>query len=165
MAFESLLWYSRLFGQSALPKRDEPSSIDSLGVVALQGRAGDIYTEQAFRHFLDVERVRAVRSGRTFFLLLVSLRRCPEQGTRFGSGAAASLLQGLGGCVREIDFIGWHRDGRVAGAVLAQGLDEPGPDAAKRIVERVTRVLSDHLTASVASRLRVRVVQLGSQSK
>jgi hypothetical protein len=165
MAFESLLWYSRLFGQSALPKRDEPSSIDSLGVVALQGLAGDVYTEQAFRHFLDIERVRAARSGRTFFLLLVSLRRCPEHGTRFGSVAATSLLQGLGVCVREIDFIGWHRDGRVAGAVLAQGLDEPGPDAAKRIVERVTRVLSDHLTASVASRLRVRVVQLGSQSK
>lgn len=165
MAFESLLWYSRLFGQSALPKRDEPSSIDSLGVVALQGRAGDAYTEQAFRHFLDVERIRAARSGRTFFLLLVSLRRCPDHGTRFGSPAAASLLEGLGICVREIDFIGWHREGRVAGAVLAQGLDYPGPDAAKRIVERVVGVLSDRLPASVTGRLRVRVVQLGSQSK
>ena len=165
MAFESLLWYSRLFGDSTLLKRDEPSSIDSRGVVALQGRAGDAYSEQAFRHFLDVERARAVRSGRTFFLLLVSLRRCPEQGTRFGSGASASLLQGLGGCVREIDFIGWHSEGRVAGAVLAQGLDEPAPDAARRIVERITGVLSDRLPASVAGRLRVRVVQLGSQSK
>ena len=165
MAFESLLWYARLFGQSALQKRDEPSSIDSLGVVAVQGRTGNVYTEQAFRHFLDVECVRAVRAGRTFFLLLVSLRRCPEQGTRFGTGAATSLLQGLGLCVREIDFIGWHRDGRVAGAVLAQGFEEPGPDASQRIVKRVTCVLSDCLPASVAGRLRVRVVQLGSPSK
>jgi hypothetical protein len=165
MAFESLFGYSRLFGETALQKRDEPSSIDSLGVVALEGRVGDVYTEPAFRHFLDVERVRAVRSRRTFFLLLVSLRRCPERGIRFGSDSAPSLLQGLGECVREIDFIGWHRDGRVAGAVLAQGFEEPGPDATQRIVERVTRVLSDRLPAPVARRLRVRVVQLGSQSK
>jgi len=165
MAFESLWGYSRLFGEAALQKRTDASSIDSLGVIALEGRAGDVYPEAAFRHFLNVERVRAVRSQRRFFLLLVSLRRCPERGTRFGSGTAASLLDGLGECVREIDFVGWHRDGRVAGAILAQGLEEPGPDASRRIVERVTRVLSDRLPASIAARLRVRVVQLGSQSK
>jgi len=165
MAFESLWGYSRLFGEAALQKRNDASSIDSLGVIALEGRAGDVYPEAAFRHFLNVERVRAVRSQRRFFLLLVSLRRCPERGTRFGSGTAASLLDGLGECVREIDFVGWHRDGRVAGAILAQGLEEPGPDASRRIVERVTRVLSDRLPASIAARLRVRVVQLGSQSK
>ena len=165
MAFESLWGYSRLFGETALQKRNDPSSIDSLGVVALEGRAGDVYAEAAFHHFLNVERMRAVRSRRTFFLLLISLRQCPERGTRFGSGAAANLLEGLGECVREVDFVGWHRDGRVAGAVLAQGLEEPGPDASRRIVERVTRVLSDRLPASVARRLRVRVVQLGSSSK
>jgi len=163
MSFESLLAYSRLFGETALRRREE-SSVDSLGVVALEGRVGDVYAEQAFRHFLEVERVRAVRSGRTFFLLLVSLRRCPERGVRFGSGAAASLLQGLGRCVREVDFIGWYRNQHVAGAVLAQGLEEPGADASRRVVERVNRVLSERLPKSVAARLRVRVVRLGSPS-
>jgi hypothetical protein len=165
MAIESLLAYSRLFGETALQKRDDQSSIDSLGVVAGESRVGEPGSEAAFRHFLNVERMRAVRSGRTFFLLLVSLRPCPERGTRFGSGAADSLLQGLAECVREIDVIGWHRDGRVAGAVLAQGLEEPGPGASQRIVERVNRVLSDRLPASDAERLRVRVLQLGSLSK
>jgi len=164
MSFESLLAYSRLFGETALRRRDE-SSVDSLGVVALEGRVGDVYAEQAFRHFLEVERVRAIRSGRTFFLLLVSLRRCPERGVQFGAGAAASLLQGLGLCVREVDFIGWYRDRHVAGAVLAQGLDERGADASRRIVERVNRVLSERLSKSIAARLRVRVVRLGSPSK
>ena len=164
MSFESLLAYSRLFGETALRKRDE-SSVASLGVVALEGRVGDVYAEQAFRHFLEVERVRAVRSGRTFFLLLVSLRRCPERGVRFGSGAAASLLQGLGLCVREVDFVGWYRDHQVAGAVLAQGLEEPGADASRRVVERVNRILSERLPGPVAARLRLRVVRLGSPSK
>ena len=164
MSFDSLLAYSRFFGDTALRRREEPS-IDSLGVVAVAGHVGDVYSEPAFRHFLEVERVRAVRSGRTFFLLLVGLRRCPERGVRFGPDAAASLLHGLGLCVREVDFIGWYRDQQVAGAVLAQGLEEPGVDASRRVLERVDRVLSERLPKSVAARLRVRVVRLGSASK
>jgi hypothetical protein len=163
MSFESLLSYSWIFGETGLRRREE--SLGGSSGVALEGRDGDVYSEEAFRHFLEVERVRSVRSGRTFFLLLLSLRRCPEQGVRFAPGVAASLLRGLGLCVREVDFIGWYRDGRIAGAVLAQGVEEPGADASRRIVERVTRVLSKRLPRSVAGRLRVRVVTLGSQSK
>ena len=164
MSFESLLAYYRLFGETALRRRDEPS-IDSLGGVAVEGHVGDVYSEPAFRHFLEVERVRAVRSGRTSFLLLVGLRRCPERGVRFGSGAGATILQGLRLCVREVDFIGWYRDQYVAGAVLAQGLEQPDADASRRIVERANRVLIERLPKSVAARLRVRVVRLGSPSK
>lgn len=164
MPFESLLAYSRFFGETTL-RRPEGSTDGSAGVVALEGRAGDVYTEGAFRHFLEVERVRALRSGRTFFLLLISLRRGSERGVQFAPGVAANLLAGLGHCVREVDFIGWYRDRRVAGAVLAQGLEEPGADASRRIVERVTRVLGERLPRSVADRLRVRVVTLGSQLK
>jgi hypothetical protein len=65
-------------------------------------------------------------------------------------------------CVREVDFIGWYRSARVAGAVLAQGFDEPGVDAPRHIVERITRLLSERLPKSVAARLRIRVVRLGS---
>ena len=165
MAFESLVWYSRLLGENALRKRDQPSSIDSLSVVALQSHGGNVHTEQAFHHFLNAERLRAARSGRALFLLLVSLRQCPERGTRIGTRVATSLLQGLGPCVREIDVVGWYRDNRVVGAVLPQGFEAPAPDTSKRIVARVTRVLSDHVPPSVAARLRVRLVRLGSPSK
>jgi hypothetical protein len=48
---------------------------------------------------------------------------------------------------------------------LPQGFEEPAPDASKRIVARVTRVLSDHVPPAVATRLRVRLVRLGSPSK
>lgn len=160
MSFESLLAYSRFFEETALRTREE-SPVDSPGVLALEGHVGSVHSEQAFRHFLEVERVRAVRSGRTFFLVLVSLRRCSERGVRFGS-AAASVFRGLGLCVREVDFIGWYRSARVAGAVLAQGFDEPGVDASRHIVERITRLLSERLPESVAARLRIRVVRLGS---
>ena len=165
MAFESMLAYSRLFGETGLGNRRDESPIDSFGVVALEGRVGDVYAEQTFRHFLEVERIRAIRSGRTLFLLLVSLRRCPQHGVRFASKAADSLMRGLEVSVREVDFVGWYRDRRVAGVVLAQGLDEPGPSSSLHIVERVTRVLNECLPGSAIPRLRVRVVRLGSQSK
>ena len=146
------------------PGRREESSIDPLGF-ALQGSFEGMSTPSK-RSIISssVERVRAARSGRTLFLLLVSLRRCPDEGCD-SAEPATNLLQGLGLCVREVDFVGWYRDGRVAGAVLAQGFDEPCADASCRIVERVTRVLSERVPRSVVGRLRVRVVKLGSQSK
>ena len=162
MAFEALLAYSRIFGESET--RREESRVGSIDVLH-QGHSGDVYHEFAFQHFLDVERVRADRSNRRFLLLLVSLRRCPVRGTRFSSSAAASLLQGLGVCVREVDFIGWYRDGHVAGAVLAQGFDEPTAEAPNRILERVTRILRARLSADLTDRLRIRVVRLGPPRK
>lgn len=164
MAFESLMAYSRLLGEPSLNKRNESSS-SSQGVAALEGRFGTVYTEQAFRHFLDVERLRSSRSGRTFLLLLVRLHRPPVRNARFEAGVAASLLEGLGACVREVDFTGWYREGRIAGAVLAQGEDEPNHEASHRIIERVTRVLSARMPKSAADRLRVRVVRFNPQAR
>lgn len=162
MAFDSLLdGYSRLFGETALRRNEQ--AIDSPAVAF--GGAGDVYPEQAFRHFLELERIRSVRSQRTFFLLLVSLRRLPEHDMRFSPRAAASVLQGLALSIREVDFIGWYRDQCVAGAVLTQGFAAPNADAPRRIVERVAWELGEHLPQSLSERLRVRVVKLGSSSK
>ena len=121
---------------------------------------GNVYEEEAFQHFLAVERMRAERSERPLLLLLVGLRRCPKRGADVPRAVSPALLTGLGLCVREVDFVGWYRQGRVAAAVLTQGLDLPDEDAPSRIVERVTRILSERLPHGVAERLRVRVVRL-----
>jgi hypothetical protein len=163
MVFESLLTPSRV-QRTVRSARSEKAHVAPFGF-ALDGRAGDVYNEGAFRHFLAIERMRAQRSERSFLLLLVSLRKCPTTGIRVPPAVSSSLLSGLGLCVREVDFIGWYREGRVAGAVLAQGLDLPGLEAPGRIVERVTRILGERLPRHIAERLRVRVVQLGSVAK
>jgi len=159
MLFESFLTYSRMQSEAAADRREKPH-VGSFGF-ALNGRAGDVYNEEAFRHFLAVERSRAERSERSFLLLLVSLRKCPDHGVAVPRALSSALFAGLSLCVREVDFIGWYRDERVAGAVLAQGLDVPGSDAPARIVERVTAILGRRLPSTIAERLRVRVVQLG----
>jgi hypothetical protein len=58
-----------------------------------------------------------------------------------------------------VDFIGWYRHGRVAGAVLTQGLDSPALEASEQITQRVTELLKKRLSDTVAERLQVRVLQ------
>lgn len=159
MVFESLLSYSRLYrdGAEQVSSRSSADSPD-----ALDGHAGAIYTEEAFQHFLDIERTRARRSDRSFLLLLVRLRRCPTKGDRIPRAASSALLSALTVCVREVDFIGWYREGRVAAALLAQGLDGPDGEAPNRIATRVTRILSERLPRNIGERLRVRVLRVGS---
>jgi hypothetical protein len=135
-----------------------------MGRLSLWGRKGQIYGEEAFRHLLAIERKRARRSNRSLFLLLVRFKGNSGSGLEIPPALAARLFSGLGLCVREIDFVGWHREGRIAGAVLAQGPQgptEPNPRAVTRIFERVTAVLRRRLPMTGERILDVRVVRLG----
>ena len=154
MLFESLLTYGRPHVGTA-PRRRTEEALD----LVLDGDAGNAYGQEAFQHFLTVERSRADRAGRNFLLLLVTLR-----GYRVPRGLMEPLFSGLRQCVREIDFIGWYDENRVAGAVLTQGLDMPGSHAPARIIERVTSILTQQLPREAAAGLRVRVVQLGAKT-
>jgi hypothetical protein len=133
--------------------------------LALEDRTGQAYNEQAFRHFLAIERKRAARARRSFLLLLVSLRKEPGASVVINAKAASRLFSGLAGCVREVDFIGWYREERVAGAVLTQGTDTPAPAAVKGIADRVTDALGQRLSASEAQRLQVRVLRLSRRAR
>ena len=62
MVFESFLTYSRMQSEAAAARR-EKADAGSFGL-AFDGRAGDVYNEEAFRLFLAVERTRAERSER-----------------------------------------------------------------------------------------------------
>jgi hypothetical protein len=117
------------------------------------------YSEEAFRYFLGLERKRAERSGRSLLLLLVSFAIDDDGGQSISSDVAPKLFSGLSLCVRDVDFIGWYRHGRVAGAVLTQGSDSPALEASEQIAQRVTTLLVKRLSAPVAERLQVRVLQ------
>ena len=119
-----------------------------------------VYGEEAFHHMLSIERKRAQRTNGSFLLLLVRLKGNSGSGIEIPPAVAATLFSGFGLCFREVDFFGWHREGRVAGAVLAQGPVQPDADALPRIVDRVTQVLGPRLPLS-GQRLDVRVVRLG----
>jgi len=123
------------------------------------GLLGEVYNEAAFRHFLAVDRSRAKRSMRSVLLVLVGVQRGPGLDTKLTDAMAAALFGGLGLCVREIDFVGWYREGYVAGAVLTQGSKASGSEP-QLIAERIRPALRKRLSADEARNLRVRVVRL-----
>jgi hypothetical protein len=122
------------------------------------GVAGLAYNEAAFSHFLAIERRRAERSRRSILLVLVSAQSHAGRPAVLSQAAATDLFARLGASVREVDFVGWYREGRVAAAVLTQ----QGPVSSEirdRVVNRVTSAVSIPALAA-HGRLRVRVVSL-----
>jgi hypothetical protein len=131
----------------------------------VDGPAGGAYSEEAFRYLLAIERKRAERSSRPFFLLLVDLKRGLEKPVPMDAAVASSVFSGLSLALRETDFIGWYREGRVAGAVLAQHVDSPDSQVARVVNERVKAQVCAQLPEDVAARVQTRVFQLPRNSR
>jgi len=124
------------------------------------GSTGHAHNEEAFRYLLTVERKRASRARRSLLLLLVNLRKQPGGSLRIPVDVAESIFSSLWGNVREVDFIGWFREERIAGAVLTQGAHQPESEVARRVGQRLSDALRDCIPAESACRLHVRVWQL-----
>ena len=145
---------------AATPMNFAPA-LASLRAYSLLQRRGvpQSYDEATFRHFLALERRRAKYQSRSAVLVLVAFRRGPGASVHMATGVATALFSGLAHCVREVDFIGWYREGRVAGAVLAQGA-EPPRAALRQIGERVMKMTSRRVPEQLAEHLKVRVIPL-----
>jgi hypothetical protein len=126
----------------------------------LQDGAGQAYHEEAFHHFLEMERKRSEASNRPFLLLLVDFKRRVGRDTSLDTVTEPMLFSTLSGCLRETDFVGWYRDGRVAGAVLTQHGEPEGDDIPELVRQRVAEELGRQLPFHVARDLQVRVYQL-----
>jgi hypothetical protein len=129
------------------------------------GHVCHAYNEAAFRHFLAIERARAERSKRFLYLALVAILQSPgRRRAQLSVSTSSALLLGLGTSVREVDFVGWYREGQVAAAVLAQGPKAFDAKAAPVISGRIAAELKKHLSAADSNNLSVRVVRLGGRS-
>jgi hypothetical protein len=127
--------------------------------LAQEGRLGQVYNEEAFQYFLEIERRRAQRSGRPFLLLLADLKNEPGKSALVSRPLASKLFAALWLCLRETDFVGWYREDRVAGAVLTQRGQLRHAQMSQQMLERITRVLDERLPRDVAARLQVRIYQ------
>jgi hypothetical protein len=130
--------------------------------VALETRLGQACNEEAFRHFLAIERKRSRRSGRPFLLLLVGLKKRRRAAGRIDPTAAASLFACLWQSLRESDVVGWFREGRMAGALLTPPGDVPGTNIADLVCDKVRRSLQESLPPEFVRCLDVRVFRLPS---
>lgn len=158
MAFEFFMPFSRLHDLALSSRVDDDKS--AVGVV-LDGAAGNVHDESTFRHFLELERRRAAQADRPCLLLFVSLPRDPfgsRRGSSFPRALSASLFAALEESVRDVDLVGWYREGRIAAVLLPQAVDAP-PSVQSVVAERVKKNLRRRLPA-IGAQLRVRVVRV-----
>jgi hypothetical protein len=130
-----------------------------LSGIALEGRLGHAYNEQAFRYLLAIERKRSERSGCPFLLLLIDLKEQEGASARLDSMVANNLFSNLWLCLRETDFVGWYHEARVAGAVLIELGDRRPTEVSRLIGQRVREKLYECLPSDVARRLQVCIYQ------
>jgi hypothetical protein len=128
----------------------------NFGGFALRNGAGYAYNEEAFQYFLEIERKRSELSNCPFLLMLVDFNSHP----RIEAATADKLFSVLALSLRETDFIGWYREGRVAGAVLTQHGEADGEDLADVVRGRVGAALRRRLPSDLGLRLQVRLYQI-----
>jgi hypothetical protein len=125
---------------------------------ALTGH-GQTYNEEAFHHFLSIERKRSEASSRPFLLLLIEFDKHLGLSVPVGDDVASRLFAALAAALRDTDVIGWYRDRRIAGAVLTDLGDAPQA-IMPTITERVRSFVQRDLPARLASLVQVRLYQL-----
>jgi GGDEF domain-containing protein len=133
----------------------EQSDLQAAGF-ALQDGPVHAYNEEAFQYFLEMERKRSELSNRPFLLMLVDFHKHP----RIDAVTAETLFSVLSRCLRETDFIGWYREGRVAGAVLTQHGETEADDLSKGVRQRIGGALREGLPSTLAPHLQARVYQI-----
>ena len=113
-----------------------------------------IYNEETFQFFLELDKKRAVRSGRSFLLLLVEGKE-----TESLSEGSDRLFEALRRSLRETDYVGWYRANRVVGAVLTYTGEQACSDVCLAVRKRATDAL-DELPSGTERSFDIDVVQL-----
>ena len=129
---------------------DEQSSVESVSSTV------EAYKEAAFRYFLQVEEKRFLRSKRRFLLLLLDLNDESGSTEPIDPSISKKLFTALKPCVRETDFVGWYRQGRVIGVVCTQLDDTQGATVLNVVAERFQKAMRDALPQPVGDRVHVR---------
>ena len=124
------------------------------------GHLGFAYNEAAFRLFLALERRRARRSMRSLAVILVGKKKSDQRRAPLTPQQSAEVFDVLGRSVREVDLIGWYRDGVTAAAVVTLSVGAPA-DVTAQLQHRVAQCLS----AELLPELRIRTVRIGERLK
>ena len=109
------------------------------------------------RHFLEVERARAARHCCPILVAVVGVRPTPH---RVSAEVATAIFAGLSRELRDVDVIGWLREHRIAGAILAAGPRHPIRDDSRTITRRLEAAIVAGLTGADMAAVRVRVIQI-----
>jgi hypothetical protein len=115
------------------------------------------YDQKAFRYLLESESKRSERSGRFCQILLVYWTDAQGRIVQMDSHVAKTVIAASSRSLRETDYIGWYRDGRIVGAVLTVLVQESMAQVASHLQRRLAEVLQSELSIEESRRLQIRV--------
>ena len=118
---------------------------------------GAPYSEATFRYLLKSEFHRSQRSGLAHYLLLLYQVTPEGRITSIPARVIGSVESVLCRCLRETDYIGWYRDGRVMGGVLTAMGKESGAEQIESLRARIIDSLRNELGDKEGGGLQVQI--------
>jgi hypothetical protein len=117
------------------------------------------YNEGAFQYLLEGESKRSKRTGHLYNILLIYYTN--EQGILIlmESNIAKTVIAAVSRCLRDTDYIGWYREGRLLGGVLTVLGQNSEADVCSSLRPRLVRILWDDLGVEESRRFQIRVCQ------
>ena len=126
----------------------------SFGAFAVQDGLVHAYREEAFHYFLELERKRCEAAHRPLVLLLIDRE---TGGAEIDAATSAKVFSIVSRSVRDTDFIGWYREGRIVGAVLTQDTESARESLADVVRGSIIGKIENRFRAGSIRNLRLRV--------
>lgn len=117
------------------------------------------YNQEAFRYLLESESKRSKRSGRFCQVLLIYSTDAQQRIVLMDSHVAKAVMVASSRSLRETDYVGWYRDGRIVGAVLTVLEQEAMVLVGDHIQKRLAGILQSKLSIEESRCLHIRVCQ------
>ena len=117
------------------------------------------YNQEAFRYLLESESKRSERSGHFCQVLLMYWTDAQGRIVQMDSHVAKTVMAASSRSLRETDYIGWYRDGRIVGAVLTVLMKESMAQVSAHLQPRLVEILRGELGVQETNRLQIRVCQ------
>ena len=118
-----------------------------------------MYNEQAFRYLLSSESKRSERSGHSFTILLIYSTDKQVLILQMNRDVADTVVKALSRSLRDTDYIGWYREGRIVGGVLIVLAQDSTKEVSGRLQQRVMDIVQAGVSAEENSRMQIRVCQ------
>jgi len=115
------------------------------------------YSQESFRYLLESESKRSERSGHFCQILLVYWTDAQGRIGQMDSHVTETVMAVLIRSLRETDYIGWYRDGRIVGAVLTVLVKESMAQVASHLHKRLAEILQSELSIEESRCLQIRV--------
>lgn len=123
------------------------------------GPPNGVYKEAAFRFLLESESKRSERSGHLCQILLVYRTNAQGSIAPMDSDFAKTVISALSKNLRDTDYVGWYREGRVVGGVLTLVGRDAAVDGCTRLRTNLVKILQSELGPEKSHRVQVRICQ------